>query len=51
MTRDAQIPPQSLAAMELFRGLPPYALESAAAGARMRHLRKDMRIFNQGDDS
>ncbi len=51
MTRDAQIPPQSLAAMELFRGLPPSALESAAACARVRRLPKDMCIFNQGDDS
>jgi CRP/FNR family transcriptional regulator, nitrogen oxide reductase regulator len=51
MTRDAQIPPQSLAAMELFRGLPPSALESAAACARVRRLPKDMRIFNQDDDS
>ena len=51
MTRYAQIPPQSLAAMELFRGLPPSALESAAACARVRRLPKDMCIFNQGDDS
>ena len=51
MTREAQIPSQSLAAMELFRGLPPSALESAAACARVRRLPKDMRIFNQGDDS
>jgi CRP-like cAMP-binding protein len=50
MTRDAQIPPQSLAAMELFRGLPLSALESAAACARVRRLPKDMCIFNQGDD-
>src|SRR5665213_2675571 len=50
MTREAQIPSQSLAAMELFRGLPPSALESAAACARVRRLPKDMCIFNQGDD-
>ena len=50
MTRDAQLAPQSLAAMELFRGLPPSALESAAVCARVRRLPKDMRIFNQGDD-
>lgn len=51
MTRETQIPSQSLAAMELFRGLPPSALESAAASARVRRLPKDMRIFNQGDNS
>lgn len=50
MTRDAQIPPESLAAMELFRGLPPFALELAAACARVRRLPKDRCIFNQGDD-
>ncbi len=51
MTRDARFRPQSLAAMELFRGLPSDALESAAACARVRRLPKDMCIFNQGDDS
>jgi len=51
MIREAQIPPQSLAAMELFRGLTPAALESAAICARGRRLPKDMCIFNQGDDS
>jgi len=50
MTRDAQIPLQTLAAMELFRGLPLFALESAAACARVRRLPKDRCIFNQGDD-
>src|SRR5665213_183126 len=35
--------------MELFRGLPPAALASAAASARLRCLPKDVRIFNQGD--
>jgi CRP/FNR family transcriptional regulator, nitrogen oxide reductase regulator len=51
MTREPQIPPQSLAAMELFRGLTPTALESAAVCARVRRLPNDMCIFNQGDDS
>jgi cytochrome c553 len=51
MTRDARFRPQSLAAMELFRGLPSDALESAAACARVRRLPKDMCIFNQGDGS
>ncbi|MGB6536353.1 MAG: Crp/Fnr family transcriptional regulator [Xanthobacteraceae bacterium] len=50
MTRDVQLAPQSLAAMELFRGLPLFALDSAAACARVRRLPQDMRIFNQGDD-
>jgi CRP-like cAMP-binding protein len=50
MIRDPQLAPQSLAAMELFRGLPTPALEAAAACARVRRLPKDLRIFNQGDD-
>jgi CRP-like cAMP-binding protein len=35
--------------MELFLGLPPSALEAVAALARVRHLPKEDRIFNQGD--
>jgi CRP-like cAMP-binding protein len=50
MIRDPQLAPQSLAAMELFLGLPTPALEAAAACARVRRLPKDLRIFNQGDD-
>jgi CRP-like cAMP-binding protein len=50
MSRDTQLAPQSLAAMELFRGLPPAALEAVAACARVRRLAKEVRIFDQGDD-
>ena len=52
MTRDVQPAPQSLAGMELFRGLPPSAPGlGGGLRARVRRLPKDMRIFNQGDDS
>jgi len=50
MIADAQFVPQALAAMELFRGLPPSALAGVAACARVRRLPKDLRIFSQGDD-
>lgn len=50
MTGDAQLAPQSLAAMELFRGLPFAVLGAVAACSRMRRLPKDLCIFNQGDD-
>ena len=50
MAEDTQLLPQTLATMELFHGLPPSALASAAACARVRCLPKDMRIFSQGDD-
>ena len=50
MIKDAQLAPQSLVAMELFRGLPLPALEAVAACTRMRRLPKEIRIFNQGDD-
>lgn len=50
MIATASLPPQALAAMELFRGLPASALETVAACARLRHLPKDFRIFSQGDD-
>ena len=36
--------------MELFRGLPPSALEGVAGAARVRRLPKDHRIFSQGED-
>ena len=49
MTKDIQIPPPSLAAMELFRDLPPPGLQAAATKARVRRLPKDRRIFSQGD--
>jgi len=35
--------------MELFRGLPPAALEAATAHARIRRLPRNAGIFNQGD--
>lgn len=50
MTKSAQLDPQALAAMELFHGLAAAALASVAAGARVRRLPKDCRIFSQGDD-
>ena len=50
MTATAQLVPQALAAIELFRGLPASALATVAACARVRRLPKDLRIFNQGDD-
>ncbi|MEO8558543.1 MAG: Crp/Fnr family transcriptional regulator [Rhodospirillales bacterium] len=50
MTSDPHLAPPSLAATELFRGLPPVALKTAAACARVRWLPKDMRIFSQGDE-
>lgn len=50
MATHPHIPPQALAEMALFRGLPDTALEAAAATARVRCLRKDSRIFNQGDE-
>lgn len=51
MTADAQLSLDTLAAMELFQGLPRSALETIAAAARLRRLPKDLRIFSQGDDS
>ena len=51
MVANAQFVPQALAAMELFRGLPPSALAGVAACARVRRMPKDLRIFRQGDDS
>ena len=50
MTKDVQLAPQSLVAMELFRGLPSPALEAVAACACVRRLPKEVSIFNQGDD-
>lgn len=50
MATDAQLSPETLAATELFQGLPPSALAAAAAAARLRRLPKDLRIFSQGDD-
>lgn len=50
MIKDVQLAPQSLVAMELFRGLPSPALEAVAACACVRRLPKEVSIFNQGDD-
>lgn len=50
MIATVQIALQTLGAMELFRDLPPAALEGVAACARVRRLPKDLRIFRQGDD-
>src|ERR1700689_1624312 len=50
MVANTQFVPQALAAMELFRGLPPSAQARVAACARVRRLPKDLRIFRQGDD-
>jgi CRP-like cAMP-binding protein len=49
MTKNAPLAPQALAAMEVFRGLPSAALDALAAAARVRHLPRETRIFNQGD--
>ena len=49
MSKGPQLDADSLAAMEMFRGLPGAALEAAAACARLRRLPRDLRIFNQGD--
>ena len=46
----AQLAPPTVATLELFGGLPQSALELLAAAARVRRLRKDLRIFSQGDD-
>ena len=51
MTFEAPISPQALGSVELFAGLPPRALEVAAAAARRRLLPAGVRIFNQGDDN
>ncbi|MBS0232285.1 MAG: Crp/Fnr family transcriptional regulator [Proteobacteria bacterium] len=50
MTAKAHLFPETLAAMELFQGLPASALEAVAAAARLRRLSKDFCVFSQGDD-
>ena len=50
MVADAQSIPHALAAMELFRELPPSALAGVAACALVRRMPKDLRIFSQGDE-
>ncbi len=50
MAGDIVIAPTDIAALELFRGLPPTALGDAAALARARHFARETRIFSQGDD-
>jgi len=49
MNTGAHLVPQALAALELFDGLSPAALGDVMANARVRHLAKDTRIFDQGD--
>ena len=51
MIVDSQISAQTLAPTDLFLGLPPPALEVAAAMARQRRVPAGTRIFNQGDDN
>jgi CRP-like cAMP-binding protein len=50
MSADAHICAETLAAMDLFQGLPATALAAVAAATRLRRLPKDQRIFSQGDD-
>jgi CRP-like cAMP-binding protein len=49
MSKDAYLPPQIFAGMELFRDLPAAALDKVVASARVRRVARDARIFNQGD--
>jgi CRP/FNR family transcriptional regulator, nitrogen oxide reductase regulator len=49
MTAIAPLPSPALASMELFLDLPPAALDEVMASARLRHLAKETRIFDQGD--
>ena len=39
----------SLAALQLLKGLPPDALEDVRAAARIRRVPRNARLFNQGD--
>lgn len=43
--------PRALPAMELFEGLSSTDLEKVLATARVQHVVKETRIFNQGDDA
>ena len=43
--------PGALASMELFRELPPAALDDVIKQARLRRLAKDTRIFEQGSSA
>jgi CRP-like cAMP-binding protein len=49
MATDAQLSIEFLAAMELFRGLTPTALDAVGACARVRRLPKALHIFSRGD--
>lgn len=49
MTTAVQLAPQALASLELFLGVSPAALGNVMGSARVRHLAKETRIFNQGD--
>jgi hypothetical protein len=46
-----RIPPQSLAAVDLFLGLPLSVLEIVASAARARRAQSGTQIFNQGDEA
>jgi CRP-like cAMP-binding protein len=50
VTNSLRISPQSLAAADLFQGLPLSVLEIVAGAARARRVRPGTRIFNQGDE-
>jgi CRP-like cAMP-binding protein len=43
--------PRTLPSIELFAGLSSTDLEQVLATARIRHMAKETRIFNQGDDA
>jgi CRP-like cAMP-binding protein len=50
MDSDGPITLQSLAALELYQGLPLTSLGAVAAAARIRRLPKDHLVFSQGDE-
>jgi CRP/FNR family transcriptional regulator, nitrogen oxide reductase regulator len=49
MTTGSPLASRALASLELFRGLSPAALDDVLAAARVHHLAKEARVFNQGD--
>jgi CRP-like cAMP-binding protein len=51
MPANPPIPPQALAATDLFAGLPAPVLEIVAGIARQRKVASGARIFNQGDEN
>ncbi len=50
MTGNLPVSPQTIAAIELFAGLPISVLEIVAGAARRRRVSRGTRIFNQGDE-